>query len=112
MKKKLVIFLACLVVAGSNAWADNMALGLSSVGVGVTSATAGVFLLDDPVIGGTLLGVGGLLIIVGIWVALTPDSSNHHTSVAQASIENNIIIRHTLFDATSDGITLGVRFNR
>jgi hypothetical protein len=114
MKKKVALILIVLMLVSGSVWAGDTALGLEIAGGGVVlgvfgffmAQEGGTFYVDPPIVGWGIMGLGIVCIATGLVVALWPDAD------AVATVENNKIFQHVVFDATADKITLGARFRR
>jgi len=110
MKKKIAIILIVLMlVCGSNIWAieSNMALGSTMAATGIAIGVCSFVLMEEPEWARWgLVGLGGLLLIGGVWLAVSPDSKT------AGVINNNKVLQHVVFDVTPDKVILGARLKR
>jgi multisubunit Na+/H+ antiporter MnhB subunit len=93
--------------AATDSWVSVYGPGGGLCALGIIGGTLGFFMLDTP---WNYVAAGGGLVLIGLGVWLIIDSVNSSNTVA--SVNNNAVLRHVLFDATADTITLGVRFRR
>jgi len=93
--------------AATDSWISVYGPGGGICALGLIGGIVGYMLLDTP--WDYVAAGGGLLVFcAGVWVIIASANSSN----AVASVNNNAVLQHVLFDATTDKLTLGVRFRR
>jgi hypothetical protein len=92
--------------AATDSWVQAYGPGGGICALGLLGGGIGFLLLDEP---WNYVAAGGGVIVLGlgVWYII----ATHNSRVA-TSINNNAILQHVFFDATSDKLTFGIRFKR